>query len=351
MDIYFYMKKRLVIGIGILALLFGVIFISGCFQLQTEPFPESSAEFEMQGLTWRTMSYYYHPGIYEEQYNPKDNLRFIKKAKNIGADYLFVRVFYNGTEDGKLVGDDVKAEKCLSEAISMAHDYGIKIFLVPYVESRDYWCEKKWNLSEEVWTDVVLKWAGFAEENNVEMFAPGVEMSIIMDGNIAGKWLKEILPQIQEVYNGKIITAEHYDMDRWKILDECGAFAGYDCIGLTVFPRKEYDGVSDIKSLEDYKDYIENEAEVIDMLSEKYDIKCKLAVPMGLDFWQGSYPESPIPSAGDVANASDLGLDILKKHNFTGVFIAHWASEPDHFGKSTEVEQMLGNRWTKDKGV
>ncbi|MCD6414350.1 MAG: hypothetical protein J7L23_01835 [Candidatus Diapherotrites archaeon] len=38
------------------------------------------------------------------------------------------------------------------------------------------------------------------------------------------------------------------------------------------------------------------------------------------------------------------GLDILKEHNFTGVFINHWASEPDDFGDSKDVEHVLRNR-------
>lgn len=313
-----------------------------------EAIPKIKEEFNIQGLTWRTISYYFHPGIYKEIYNHESNSRFIKKAKDVGANYLLIRVFYSGTDDGRLIGDDAEAEKYLKEAIAMAHTAGLKILLTPYVESRDYWdWAEKWVLSEEVWSDTVLKWADFAEKNNVEMFAPGVEMNLILDKEKVGAWFKEILPKIRNIYSGKVITAEHFDIERWKILDEAGSFTGYDCIGLTVFPRKEYDGVSDIRSMEDYKDYVENEARVIDMLSEKYGISCKLAVPMGLDYWKGSHQKSPLPEADVVATATNFGLDILKKHNFTGVFIAHWASEPDHFGERKDVEIMLKERWTE----
>ena len=325
-------------------LLFVFVIIVGDWNVKQNIYPEIRKEFEVQGLTWRTISYYYHPGVYKEIYNQRSNIRLIRKAKNVGANYLLVRAFYNGTPDGNLIGNDIAAEKYLKKAISTAHNSGIKILLTPYVESRDYWVTKKWSLSEDVWTGTVLKWARFAEENGVEMFAPGVEMNLIMNENRSGEWLKAILPQIREVYNGKIITAEQYDIDRWKLLDGRDAFAGYDCIGLTVFPRKEYNGVSDIRSFEDYKDYVEGEAKVIDLLSKKYNITCKLAVPIGLDYWRGT--EAPVPSADVVATATGLSLDILKKHNFTGVFISHWASEPDHFGNNKEVEQMLAKRWT-----
>ncbi len=172
-------------------------------------------------------------------------------------------------------------------------------------------------------------------------------MNLILDQRKVGAWFKEILPKIRNVYSGKVITAEHFDVDRWEILDEANSFEGYDCIGLTVFPRKEYEGVSDIRSMEDYKEYVENEADIIDMLSKKYKIPCKLAVPIGLDYWKGSHQTSPNPEANIVAIATNFGLNILKEHNFTGVFISHWASEPDHFGTRKDVEIMLKKRWTE----
>ena len=335
-------KTIILSTLGLMLIILAFVFY---FTHKETPEIKIRKEFEIQGLTWRTISYYYYPGIFSDIYNPESNLRLIKKAKNVGANYLLVRAFYNGTANGRLVGNDTEAKQALKEAISMAHDHGMKILLVPYVESREY-RDKRWTLSESVWSDAVLKWAKFAEENNVEMFAPGVEMNLILEENISGNWLKTILPQIRKVFNGKIITAELYDVERWEILDESNAFNGYDCIGLTFFPRKEYDGVSDIRSFEDYADYMEEEAKTVDMLSKKYNISCKLAVPMGLDYWKGSYPSKPNPDASVVAQATDIGLDILNKHNFTGVFISHWASEPDHFGTRTDVETMLKRRWT-----
>lgn len=343
------MKKKIVIIIlTIISLTILYVLIHKYVPLigELSIFPGSKEEFTIQGLTWRTISYYYYPGIYKEIYSPEKNLALIKKAKDVGANYLLVRAFYNGTIDGDLFGSDQEAEAALKEAIATAHNYRLNILLTPYVESKEY-IEKKWTLSKEVWTKTVLKWAKFANENGVEMFAPGIEMNSIMESNEAGNWLKIILPEIKKVYNGKIITAEQFDSEKWKILDETGAFAGYDCIGLTVFPRWEYGGISDMRSLDDYKKYIETEAETIDDLSKKYEIKCKLAVPMGLDYWQGSANQKPIPEANIVAEATELGLDILKKHDFTGVFISHWASEPDHFGDKIDVEKMLQERWVK----
>jgi hypothetical protein len=172
-------------------------------------------------------------------------------------------------------------------------------------------------------------------------------MNLILDESSSAAWYRAILPRIREIYTGTVITTEQYDTAKWEILDRGSVFAGYDCIGLTLFPRKEYDGVSDMRSIEDYREYVEAEAATIDMLAARYNVTCKLAVPMGLDYWQGSYPSRPHPDAPIVAQATDIGLDILRQHNFTGVFISHWASEPDHFGENHDVESMLKTRWTE----
>ncbi|NOZ76449.1 MAG: hypothetical protein GXO65_01975 [Euryarchaeota archaeon] len=328
-------------------LLTTLVFVGGCLQDGGgSNFPEAKEEFPVQGLYWRTVSYYYYPGIYGDLYNHEDNLRFVKKARDAGANYLLLRVFYNGTGEGGLVGDDEAAELYLGDAIKTAHEYGLGVLLVPYVESREYWVTKKWVLSGEEYSRVVLRWAEFAEENDVEMFAPGVEMSIIMDADEAGEWLRAILPRIREVYTGQVAVIEHPYLGRPDLLDAHDAFAGYDCLGMTVFPWKKYEGGEiDIRSIEDYEKEVEEIAQMTDDLGERYGIDCRLAAPLGLDFWQG---EEPTPEV--LVEVYGRGLDILKAHGFTGVFLFHWASEHDHLGESREVEAMLRERWTKSQG-
>lgn len=153
--------------LAVLSLL--VLMLLGC---QTSPapaslpqgqsFPERKFEFEIQGLVWRTIAYYYHPGIYEEIYDDASNTRLLSKARSVGANYLLVRAFYSGTRDGNLVGNTEEAERYLRRAIATAHAQGFKIFLAPFVESMEFWPERKWRLSAEEWTDIVLHWAQFA---------------------------------------------------------------------------------------------------------------------------------------------------------------------------------------------
>lgn len=59
------MMKRKILGILIVGIIIGIALLSGYVQQEKGySFPESREEFEIQGLTWRTISYYYHPGIY-----------------------------------------------------------------------------------------------------------------------------------------------------------------------------------------------------------------------------------------------------------------------------------------------
>lgn len=297
---------------------------------------------EIRGLTWRTIAYYYHPGIYREIYNPSSNRRFLAKAAQVGANWLHIRAFYNGTADGGLIGNDVEAQTALGEAIAAAHARGFKIFLSPYVDSHDYWVLKRWRLDEQLWTQTVLGWARFAQGNDVEMFSPGVEMSLIFDADTAGEWLRQILPQIRAVYEGQIVTAEHPYLDRWETLDQHRAFEGYDGIGMTIFPWKRYDdGSHDIRSLEDFAADVQERVRIINYLGDKYGIECRFVATLGMDFWQGGEPD-PIT----LVQGYGLALDVLAQAGPSGAFLHLWASEPDHLGESTAVEKMLTARWT-----
>lgn len=318
--------KRYVVSLLLIGLAMGTA-LPGYYSHQSgESCSRSKGEFEIQGLIWRTLDHYYR-GVYEDQYNPEGNLRLIAKAKDVGANYLLVRALYSCTETGELIGDDVAAERYLREAIATAHGWGMKIFLTPYIESARFWPERECELSREGWTEAVLRWAQFAERNEVELFAPGFEMSLIMEADEAGEWLKRILPEIREVYSGKIATAEHPYIGRWEILDQHNAFAGYDCIGMTIFPWKKYDGEIDLRSLEDYRADVEERAEIIDYLGDKYGINCRFVATLGMDLWQGGEPD---PATR--ARAYEIGLDALKEHELTGVFLHSWASEPDQLG-------------------
>jgi hypothetical protein len=314
----------------------------GLLSPNDKTFPERKLEFEIQGLVWRTIAYYYHTGIYGEIYDDDSNARLVSGARNIGANYFLVRAFYNGTEEGNLVGDTEEAEKYLKRAIALAHEQDMKIFLSPFIESMEFWPERKWQLSTDEWTNIVVHWAQFAEQNNVELFAPGFEMAIIMDKLESKDWFRDILPRIRAEYSGKVAFAEIPYGEQWDLLDETGVFAGYDAAGITIFPWLDYNGVHDMRSFEDLGTHVEEQAQKLNDVGQKYQINLRFVATLGMDFWHGKEPD-PVTRA----QGYDVCFDILKQYDVAGVFLHKWAAERDHLGESTAVEDMLKTRWTE----
>jgi hypothetical protein len=317
-----------------------VALAGGCSP-SMETYPESSGEFEIQGLTFRSIVYYYHEGIYLDLYNDEDNTRFISKARGVGGNYLLIKAFYDCAEDGSLIGDDEAARVCLGEAIKISHEQGMKVFFSPYVEAREFWPEPKWTLSVEEWTEAVLMWARFAEENEVEIFAPGFEMGLIFDSVVAADWFQLILTQIRDVYTGQIAFAEVPWGDQWDCIDGANAFAGYDCAGITVFPWVSYDSSSDIRDFEEVRSFAEDRADRLGAIAEKFGCDCCFVAYLGMDFWYGEMPSPDIRAQGYA-----IMLDVFAEQGIDGVFLHLWASEHDHLGESIEVENMLRERWT-----
>lgn len=322
-------------------------FVSPAISEKATEFPDIELEFEMQGLQGISFSYYYEDEIYSNNYTEEFVQKLLTETKNTGANSLLIRAAYNGTETGDIEANEEEMMRTIGNFIDLAHEYSIQIFLVPYVESMDYWVDPRWTLDQKIWEDTVIKWAEFAESHNVELFAPGMEMNLILDEAIVGNYFKNILPRIKKVYSGKVTTAEHPYLDRWELLDKEDAFRGYDCIGMSFFLWKDYGEGPDMKSVQDFTDETRNKAILINDLADKYEINCKVAATMGLDFWQGKTWEEDAPDNPTKAAVFDAGLDVLKENGFYAVFIHEDALELDAKKRTKDVKEMLKARWTK----
>jgi len=310
-------------------------------------------EFPVQGMMAISYSYYDRDGIYQDEFGGDIAEIVIANAKNLGANYLFVRATYNSNIQGTIEGNEQDLKIGLKNFIEVAHREGIGIMLSPYIESGNHIgaMEPKYPMIEpEVWTPVALTWARFCQDNNVEIYAPGVEMNIVIKQDKVGQWFKDILPQIRRVYDGQIATNEHFDIERWKILDQAGSFKGYDYLGMTVFPRKTYldSEEGDIRSLADYRSYIEKQAKIMSNLAKKHRVDKLLVSPVGMDFWKSTITfvggEIPIDIR---AEAYSQALDIFKKYKFDAVFLHDEPATNQGVELEKEMADMIKGRWTE----
>ena len=331
--------KILLIILLIIAVGAGVGYYYLNQQLEAD-FPEPSGEFEMQGVMWSTNAYYDSPLSYYETYNFVSNALTISSAKKVGANWVLMKAFYSGSGEGEVIGDDELLEKGLREAITQAHEYGLDVFLVPFVDSHDYWVTKDWTLEPDTWTPYVLKWAEFAEDNNVEMFAPGIEMNLIFSDEQAGPWFQEILPQIREVYSGTVATAEHPYLEVWPALVSNDAFDGYDCIGMTLFPWIQYGNMIDILSYEEYMREVDAKIERLNNAAERFEIDCQIVAPLGMDYWRGEWPTAKARS-----EAYSQAMDAFREDDIDGVFLHIWYKDGKTQGLYSVVGEMVRERW------
>ena len=120
----------------------------------------------------------------------------------------------------------------------------------------------------------IVEYALLAEEHGIELFAPMNEPGVIFHPN-TGKWRREILPKIKNVYHGDILWKgtglglpdEPLTEEFFKEISEGspGDYQGYDYLGFsTVFipsDNMEPDELiqfADMLTLEDYSQHVDN---------------------------------------------------------------------------------------------
>jgi len=167
-----------------------------------------------------------------------------EKLRNAGFDSIMLAidvVFDPATGEAKSLGDDVFI--FYLQALKKA---GFRIILVPNPmhpnldmgqgyewEGPDP--EARYHRSHELIKKldaVVIKWAGIAEQYQVDGFIPTNEPhKLVRDYHDASRWLQEILPRIREVYSGRVIAIDTmYDLGQGKSIPFPYDYSGYDMI-------------------------------------------------------------------------------------------------------------------------
>ncbi|MCK4428824.1 MAG: hypothetical protein KAU95_00490, partial [Candidatus Aenigmarchaeota archaeon] len=126
--------------------------------------------------------------------------------------------------------------------------------------------ERYLKISEEI----ALKWAGIAEELNVEFFAPQNELDGVIKVNFARNnsevaeitsvWHEQMLPKLKKVFNGKLMIKLTGVKEEYKTINA----GGYDYIGITLFHRN--------KGLVAFREDVREQYSIIADISERNNI-------------------------------------------------------------------------------
>ncbi len=140
------------------------------------------------------------------------------------------------------------AAASITAAIEDLHHAGLAVHLAPTTDSPGFslQVEPTDNTLEHLKEDV-LKWAGVAEEHQVELFSPLDRYNKVLGTEAANRWSREVLPAVREAFGGELVASVVPDLDGppapgsphdFEELD----FSGYDYLMIHIFPQgEEYD--------------------------------------------------------------------------------------------------------------
>ena len=122
--------------------------------------------------------------------------------------------------------DLVRRDSVWSHQIEVAHSQGFKVFLKPHIwihsPSEGKWRsdifptnEEDWRLWKKNYREFILLYAKIAEENNVELFCVGTELSRLTIEK--SQFWKTLIKDIRHIYSGKLTYAANWSSEYEKI--------------------------------------------------------------------------------------------------------------------------------------
>jgi len=164
----------------------------------------------MKGMTLNAWS--------AEAYNSSDFDQSITNLANIKANWVTFTVFwfmesYTDTEMHPRLDLYTASNSSLIHAIQKAHELEMKVALKPMVDVIDgHWRGNidptNWTLWFENYRDFIGYYAGFAEENDVELFEVGTELRSSQSRE--SEW-RQVISEVRTCFSGNITYAANWD--------------------------------------------------------------------------------------------------------------------------------------------
>ncbi|KJJ85208.1 hypothetical protein OMAG_000920 [Candidatus Omnitrophus magneticus] len=220
-------------------------------------------------LAWISFKFFYHPqekNILEfqkgmgyvawakDRYSAEESDASLEALAATGTKYVSIVVIWYQTTcwSGDIQRLDITAsDESLRHAIKKAHQLGMKVMLKPHLdildESEGGWrgeigCvkEEDWSKWFEKYTDYILYYAKIAQEEKVELYCVGTELSTA--AIVKPESWREIIKKVRGIYKGFVLYAAHWDsyMDVrfWDAVDFVGINA-YFPLTESLFPTED----------------------------------------------------------------------------------------------------------------
>lgn len=263
---------------------------------------------------------------------------------NIDSDVIFT----NDKENG-----DTPTLEALKHAIQTCHELGLRVMLKPHVDPRTD--EARINIMpSETWFDSLeeftLRYAYFAQENNVEMFSVGTELEATTFSAWTHRW-NQLIEKVKEVYDGVLTYSanwtEYKEVPFWDKMDFIGIDAYFPLTGSKEATKEEL-----MAAWEEHANEIEAWREEMG-LTEKGVILTEIGYPSA----DGANTQpwvaiSNVEDQQEQADSIDATLEVLTKRPwFKGYYMWQYFPQdrwsPLGFTIKGKKSEEVVNAWNK----
>ena len=307
------------IGVVIILLLIPIlsftlyyIFIVNLGTVFCTSFPEGNKAIKIRGLGS-------HP--------PSGLLQTPELARSTGANWYHIKMVARFSQNGDCAYFPIQ-ETWIRNQIRRAHKVGLKVLLVPFIAS----VEKPsmpgnvsllkfvWNEFYDCATNLTLKAAKIAKEENVEMLATANEVWSYTNYEEASKWYQFVLPKIKEIYSGKVMICFYPQLHNLfqQVNEEVKSEEEFERILAINISGYDYIGLAGTPPIDSIEEMHELNKKVIEKLKKIYD-KWKVRVI----FLEVNSPET------------------IEKEKF-------WEKYLDKGMSRSEIRAMVFREWVKD---
>jgi hypothetical protein len=244
-------KKNIIITASaiIVVILLVLIIPFSCLQKKDEQPPKETVN-ENYPVFQKGMSYVtWNKTRYEKTTSDES----LEDLANMGCEYVaLVATWYQDKFNSREIyaTDKTPSDEGMNHAINKIHALGMKVMLKPHLDildkssgrwrgEIDFSCSREWEEWFKSYSKFIITYAQMAEENKVEMFCIGTELTYPAT-TCNDKW-RELIKEIRKVYSGKLTYAANWNeeymlIEFWDLLD----YAGID----PYFPLSEEDDPS-----------------------------------------------------------------------------------------------------------